>query len=151
VAAGTEVREVLPDSRFRNSIFARIRHLLLEDLAVEPGVGIYFDDWGATAFNVELAAYWEAIPSTLIVRPWYRFHSQTEVDDFVSTSSATIPELRTQDSDLADFTSHTVGIKLILPAFLGGDAREFEIGVDYTMRSDDLDSMSLSAGWQWKF
>lgn len=150
VAAGTEVPEVLPDSRFRNAFHVKVRHLLFDDLAVEPGVGAYFDDWGATAFNVELAAYWELVPSALIVRPWYRFHSQTEVDDFVPTSSATIPEFRTQDSDLADFTSHTIGLKLILPAFLG-DAQEFEIGVDYTMRSDDLDAMSLSAGWQWKF
>lgn len=150
VAAGTEVPEVLPDSRFRNSVHARVRHLLFDDLAVEPGLGIYFDDWGATAFNAELVLYWEAIPSSLIVRPWYRFHSQTEVDDFLSTSAAAIPEFRTQDSDLADFTSHTVGLKLILPVFLSG-AQEFEIGVDYTMRSDDLDAMSLSAGWQWRF
>jgi hypothetical protein len=151
VAAGTEVPEALPDSRFRNAFHARVRHLLFDDLAVEPGVGGYFDDWGATAFNFELAAYWELVPATVLVRPWYRFHSQTEVDDFVPTSAAAIPAFRTQDSDLADFTSHTVGLKLILPAFLGGDAQEFEIGVDYTMRSDNLDSMSLSAGWQWKF
>ncbi len=150
VAAGTEVPEVLPDSRFRNALHARVRHLLLDDLAVEPGLGAYFDDWGATAFNVELMLFWEALPGSVILRPWYRFHSQTEVDDFLSTSAAAIPEFRTQDSDLADFTSHTIGLKLILPVLFGG-AQEFEIGVDYTMRSDDLDSMSLSAGWQWKF
>lgn len=150
VAAGTEVPEALPDSRFRNALHARVRYLLFDDLAVEPGVGAYFDDWGATAFNLELMLFWEAVPGSLIVRPWYRFHSQTEVDDFLSTSAAAIPEFRTQDSDLADFTSHTVGLKLIFPVIFGG-AQEFEIGVDYTMRSDDLDSMSLSAGWQWRF
>ncbi len=150
VAAGTEVPEVLPDSRFRNALHARVRHLLLDDLAVEPGLGAYFDDWGATAFNFELMLFWEALPGSVILRPWYRFHSQTEVDDFLSTSAAAIPAERTQDSDLADFTSHTIGVKLILPVIFGG-AQEFEIGVDYTMRSDDLDSMSLSAGWQWKF
>jgi hypothetical protein len=150
VAAGTEVQEILPDSRLRNAVHARVRHLLWDNLAVEPGLGAYFDDWGATAFNFEFMVFWEAMPGALIVRPWYRFHSQTEVDDFLSTSATTIPEFRTQDSDLADFTSHTVGVKLILPRIFGG-AQEFEVGVDYTMRSDDLDSMSLSAGWQWRF
>ena len=150
VAAGTEVPEVLPDSRLRNAVHARVRHMLWEDLAIEPGAGVYFDDWGATAFNLELMAFWEVLPGGAILRPWYRFHSQTEVDDFVPTSATFIPAERTQDSDLADFTSHTFGLKLILPV-LFKNTQEFEIGVDYTMRSDDLDSMSLSAGWQWRF
>ena len=50
---------------------------------MEPGAGIYYDDWGATAFNVELAAYLELVPATLLIRTWYRFHSQTEDDEFV--------------------------------------------------------------------
>ena len=152
VAAGTEVREVLPDSRFRNSIFGRIRHLLFEDLAIEPGAGVYFDDWGATAFNFEMSATWEALPGTMFVRTAYRFHSQTEVDDFVPDSAAIIPELRTQDSDLADFTSHTVGLKFIFPQapFLG-ENHEVEAGFEYTMRSDDLDALGFTLGYQWRF
>jgi hypothetical protein len=152
VAAGTEVQEILPDNRFRNSVFGRIRHLLWEDLAVEPGAGFYFDDWGATAFNLEVQAFWEAIPSDLIVKMGYRFHSQTEVDDFVEDTVAVIPEFRTQDSDLADFTSHGFSMKLILPhAKFIGENHEFEIGIDYTLRSDNLDALGFTMGYQWRF
>lgn len=152
VAAGTEVQEILPDSRFRNSVFGRIRHLLWADLAVEPGAGFYFDDWGATAFNLEMQAYWEAVPNDLIVKVGYRFHSQTEVDDFVADTASVIPEFRTQDSDLADFTSHGFGLKLILPhATFIGENHELEIGFDYTMRSDDLDAFGFTMGYQWRY
>ncbi len=152
VAAGTEVREILPDTRFRSAFHARLRHLLLDDLAVEPGLGFYFDDWGARAFNVELALWWEAVPEAVIVRPAYRFHSQTEVDDFLDETAAAIPEERTQDSDLADFDSHTFGLKLVFPrVFLFGMEQEVEVGFDYTLRSDDLDALSATFGYQWRF
>ncbi len=152
VAAGTEVAEVLPDSRLRNAVHARMRYLLFDDLAVEPGLGFYFDDWGASALNFEFAVHWEALPGTMIVRPWYRYHKQTELDYFVSTDAATIPEYRTQDSDMAALDSHTIGIKIVFPGIpMLGESQEFEIGVDYTMRSDNLDSMSYTLGWQWRF
>lgn len=152
VAAGTEVREILPDSRMRHSIFGRVKHLLFDDLAVEPGLGFYVDDWGATAFHTEVTFTWEAIRGDLLIRTGYRFHSQTEVDYFVPDSAASIPEFRTQDSDLADFTSHTFGIKFILPrSALFGENQEFEFGVDYTRRSDHLDALSTTFGYQWRF
>ena len=152
VAAGTEVEEVLPNTRFRNSIFGRVRHLVFDDFAVEPGLGFYFDDWGATAFTTELNFAWEVLPGDLIVRTTYRYHNQTAVDDFVADTATVIPEIRTQDSDLADFTSHTFGLKFILPhpKFLG-DNHEVEFGFDYTMRSDNLDAFSVTLGYQWRF
>jgi hypothetical protein len=152
VAAGTEVEEVLPDSRLRNALHARVRHLLWHDLAVEPGAGLYVDDWGATAWNLEFNVHWELVPNALIVRPGFRFHGQTEVDDFLDDSATVIPELRTQDSDLADFTSQTFSLKLLFPhvRFLGRD-QELEIGFEYTTRSDDLDALSVTFGWQWRF
>lgn len=152
VAAGTEVEEVLPDTRFRNSVHGRVRHLLWEDVAIEPGAGFYLDDWGARAFNVEMALWWEVVRGLVIVRPSYRFHIQQEVDYFVNPSSSTIPKFRTQDSDLADFNSHTIGLKLIFPKFqLLGENHELEIGVEYTKRSDHLDSMGTTVGYQWRF
>ena len=152
VAAGTEVEEVLPDSRFRNAFHARVRHLLWHDLAVEPGAGLYFDDWGTTAWNLEFSLHWEAFPNALIVRPNYRFHGQTEVDDFLDDGASSIPEFRTQDSDLAEFTSHSFGLKLLFPHLrFGGQEQELEIGIEYTMRSDDLDALSVTFGWQWRF
>lgn len=150
--AGTEVPEELPDSRVRNAVHARVRHLLLEDFAIEPGAGVYFDTWGAFAFNLELHAYWEVVPGTLILHPSYRFHWQSEVDDFTDPDDPILPEFRTQDSDLAEFTSHTVGLKALFPDLkIFGESMEIEIGGDVTMRSDGLDSFSFSFGIQWRF
>ncbi len=146
-----EVRELLPGSRLRHSVFLRVRHLLADDLAIEPGAGFYLDDWGATAFHIELAAYWEAIPDSLILRPSYRFHSQTAVDFVVGDAAGPIPEFRTQDADLDAFTSHTFGFKAILPNVRFFGAGELEFGGEYTMRSDGLDYFSVTLGYQWRF
>lgn len=150
--AGTEVQEILPDSRLRHAVFGRLRHLWFDDLAVEPGLGLYIDDWGAEAATLELRAFWECVPGILILQPWYRFHAQSEVDQFVSESDASIPRERTQDSDLASFTSHTLGVKLVAPHvnLLGVDT-ELEIGGDGTWRSHGLHSWSVTAGFMIRF
>jgi len=115
-------------------------------------VGGYVDDWGARAFNIELAVWWEIVHGLVIVRPSYRYHVQQEVDYFVDPSAATIPKFRTQDSDMADFHSHTIGLKLIFPKFsLLGENHELEIGVEYSMRSDHLNSVGTTVGYQWRF
>lgn len=144
---GTEVREELPDSRMRHALFGRIRHLLFETLAVEPGLGLYADDWGAMAASVELRGFWEFVPGVLILQPMYRFHWQREIDFFTDTSGPGIPDYRTQDSDLATFTNHTLGIKLVAPSVkIFGVDTELEFGGDYTFRSDRLNSFTLTAG-----
>ncbi len=150
IVRGVEVREILPDSRQRHAIYGRVRHLVLPDLAIEPGVGFYVDDWGASAYSFELALFWEAIPETLVVRPSFRYHGQTGVDYIVATDAASIPAVRTQDSDLDDFTSRTLGVKLIWPKGLG-DNTELEIAAEYTVRSDGLEWFSVTMGFQWRY
>lgn len=145
-----EVREVLPESRARHAFHGRIRHLVMPDLAVEPGIGYYFDDWGAIAFNVEISLFWEVIPNTLIIRPSFRYHDQTAVDYFVPTAAGPVPTHRTQDSDLGSFDSQTIGMKFVWPTGLG-DNTEFEFGGDFTRRSDGLEWFSFSIGFQWRF
>lgn len=152
VAAGTEVTEVLPDSRVRNALHTRVRHLLWDDLAVEPGLGFYVDDWGAVAGNFEIRLFWEVLPEVVILRPGYRFHVQSEVDDWLEDTAAAIPEFRTQDSDLADFTSHTVELAVILPrVHVFGADQEIELAGGYTTRSDDLNAAMFTVGYQWRF
>jgi hypothetical protein len=148
---GTAVPELLPRTRQRHALSGRVRHLLTDDLAIEPGLGVYLDDWGATAWSASLALFWEAIPDGMIVRPHARFHDQTAVDAFVPYAGATgIPKFRTQDSDLAAFTDTTVGLKLIWPHALG-ESVELELGGEYTDRSDGISWWSVSTGLQWRF
>lgn len=145
----TVVGEELPGSRLRHGVFLRGRHLLLETLAVETGIGLYADDWGARAFSPELNLYWEAVPNLLIVRPGLRYHSQDAVDYFVDAGAAAIPGYRTQDSDLGEFTDRSLGLKLtfLRSPFLGD---EFEIAADLTSRSDGIEWFTVTAGFSWR-
>lgn len=152
VTALPEAEEALPDNRFRNALFARVRHLVSDSFALEPGIGAYFDDWGGSAFSLEAAAFWEPLPGAMILRGSYRYHWQAELDYFLDDTAVALPEFRTQDSDLAAFTSHTFGLKVVFPRVsLFGDNQEIELGFDYTMRSDDLDAFSVTMGYQWRF
>lgn len=149
VVGATETREELPDSRTRHSVHGRVRHLLFEPVAVEPGAGAYLDDWGARAYSVEFNLYWEAVARSLIVRPGFRFHSQSAVDFFVEEDATSAGRYHTQDSDLGEFTTRTVGLKLtFLKSPLAGD--ELEIGFDVASRSDGIDWFTVSVGFTWK-
>ncbi len=147
LVAGTEVAEVLPDSRLRHALFGRVRHLLFDRLALEPGLGLYADDWFATAASLELRAFWEFAPGLFVLQPFYRFHWQSEVDAFTDRGDTAIPDERTQDPDLDRLTSHTLGLKIVAPGvrILGVDT-ELELGGEYTFRSDRLNSFSATFG-----
>lgn len=145
--AGTEVTEELPSTRLRHAIYGRFRHLLFDEVAVEPGCVLYADSWGILAASPEVRVSWEVVPNTLIVQPWYRFHVQNEVAWFTDRSEPTVPRYRTQDSDLGSFTSHTAGLKFVLPDIrVFGLSTELEFGGDYTFRSTRLNGFSLTAG-----
>ncbi len=144
---GGEARELLPHDRVRHAVFARVRHLLLDQLALEPGIGAYVDDWGARALNAELHAYWELVQGVALLQPWYRFHTQSQVDWFLAETASVLPDVRTQDSDLAAFDSHTFGLKLVLPHVdIFRMDTELNLGGDFTLRSDNLNGFSLGLG-----
>lgn len=152
LVAGTEVQEILPDTRLRHALFARVRHLLFDPFAVEPGAGFYIDDWGALSANFELRAFWEFAPGVFVLQPAYRYHWQSGVDYMTDESETTVPEFRTQDSDLDTFTSHTVGLKIVAPSVnIFGASTEIEFGGDYTFRSDRLNSFSVTFGFLVRF
>ncbi len=144
----SEFTDNLPGSRTRHALYIRLRHLLIDPIAVEPAVGFYTDDWGADAFNLEFSLFWEIIPKYLLLRPSYRFHSQTEIDHFVPPNSPAIPKYRTQDSDLGEFDSHTIGLKITLfeSPLLG---EEFSLMMDYSTRSDGISWYMIAIGFTW--
>lgn len=84
-------------------------------------------------------------PDVLRLRVRYRYYDQSESEYYHINLSAAdpIPRYRTQDSDYGSFDAHTIGAK-----FDWTYAKEwmFDIGVDYTIRSDGLDYVFGSVG-----
>lgn len=146
-ARGTEITEELPSNRVRSALFGRIRRDVGPSTALELGGRLYADTWGIFSFAIEPVVYQWLVEDTLKLRVRYRYYTQTEADDF-QDSFTTISRFRTQDSDLADFDSHTVGIRL---DWYRTATTSFSFGIDYVKRSDDLDQFLASIGMTTKF
>ncbi|MDH3592870.1 MAG: hypothetical protein OER88_13370, partial [Planctomycetota bacterium] len=111
--------------------------------AAELGGRIYADSWGVTAFSLEPRYFRDLIPKRLRLQVGDRFYIQTEADDY-ARSFTTEMRHRTQDSDLGDFASHSIGGKLIWFK----DARHtFDFALEYVFRDDGLDRLVASLGW----
>ena len=140
---GLDQNEILPNSRSRLALFGRVKRQLGPGQSIELGGRIYSDDWGITSFAIE-PAYEAMIGSKWRIRPRYRFYTQTGADAFYETYSGE-PGDRTQDSDLGDFSSNLFGVKFIKR---NNTTRSMDVGLDYILRSDGLDQMVFSIGWE---
>ncbi|MCP3914403.1 MAG: DUF3570 domain-containing protein [bacterium] len=146
-ARGFEITEELPDDRMRTAVFGKVRRYVNARTAVELGGRVYDDDWGITGFSIEPRLYRELVPDELRLRLRYRYYDQSEADFYKASFTREVDE-RTQDSDLADFTSHTVGAKLI---WTRGPGSFWDFGVDYIDRDDGLDHVLATIGWKRSF
>lgn len=146
-ARGTEWDEVLPDSRTRVALFGSVRRSLSESQAVQIGGRFYTDDWGITAFNLT-PKYIRQLDSGLLWDVRYRYYTQSEADAYGEsfTVDPVGDEERTQDSELADFDSHLLGTHV-----KWGSSNQWDFGLDYLTRSDNLDHMFFSFGWKGSF
>ena len=149
-ALGFEINEELPDTRLRTALFGKARRLMTDSTSIELGGRIYNDDWGITAFDIEPRIYQNLIKDKLDLRLRYRYYTQSAADDYIEslTTPLAIPKFRTQDSDLADFDSNTLGAKLL---WYLGSSNSLDFGVDYVLRSDGLDHVFASFGWRHVF
>lgn len=162
-ARGVEVTEELPDTRMRHALYGRVRKYFDTGTAVELGTRLYTDSWGVTSESLELRLYQWVVPEVFRVRVRYRFYNQSAADDysehfFVAPGNRGPygvgggPD-RTQDADLGDFTSHTVGLKLDWTVFKDAEALGLDrlglsvhVGLDYVLRSDGIDQLLLYGG-----
>ncbi len=144
--------EELPSSRARLTLHGRVRRMYGESTALELGGRLYGDDWGVTSFTVEPACYFWLVQDRLRARVGYRFYSQTAADDYQERYSqateAALPEFRTQDADLGDFSSHGLGFRF---DYFTSSASRWDFTFDYTTRSDGLDYLFGSIGWSTSF
>ena len=140
---GTMVPEELPDERSRGAVFARLRKRLKPGHAVELGGRLYADSWDLTSFSIEPRYYHTLIRDRLMARYRYRYYSQSEAEQFSEQFTAP-EEFLTQDSDLGEFDTNMFGVQLIWWRKSGST---FNTSLDYALRSDGLDHIFGSIGW----
>lgn len=146
-ARGFEITEELPDSRTRTAVFGKVRRYLSPSTAAELGGRIYNDDWGITGVSLEPRLYQELVVDKLRLRLRYRYYQQSEADSFKEHFTKEVDE-RTQDSDLADFSSHTLGAKV---TWFKGPGSTWSLAADYVSRDDGLDHILAAVGWAFSF
>jgi hypothetical protein len=144
---GFEFTEELPGDRTRVALFGRVRHLVTERFAAEFGARLYGDDWGIFGWTLEPRLYAWLIKDRLRLRLRYRYYEQSEAD-FYEAHFTTLESLRTQDSDLAAFDAHTLGVRL---DGYGPGSWTWDVGVDFTDRSDELDQVFAAFGLSRRF
>lgn len=146
-ARGYEVAEQLPDTRLRSAVFGELRQRLADRWAVGMLGRVYDDSWGIRSWSVEPRLYHWLVPDLLNVRLRYRYYDQTAADAYSASFTTEVAE-RTQDSDLAAFTSHGYGVRL---EFVLPNGWNFDVMADYTNRSDGIDQIFGGSGFRRPF
>ncbi len=144
-AEGFEIEEALPNTRNRGAVFARVRRLVFDSTALQVGGSYGFGSWDVRGYSIEPVVYQQLVKDALKLRLRYRYYDQTESEHYDLTLDAGDPRPRhlTQDTDFSDYHAHTIGAKFEWQV----DADWlFDVGVDYTIRSDDMDFVFGSIG-----
>jgi Protein of unknown function (DUF3570) len=157
LARGVEVAEELPDTRLRIALFGEVRKIFPSTgTAVGLGGRFYTDSWGIVSGAVELKLFQWIVPDLLRVRVRYRYYLQTAADDYddhfyvppAQRANFIATQDRTQDSDLGDYDSHTLGLKVVVHLT---DSITLDTALDYVLRSDGIDQLLVSGGVRWDF
>jgi len=148
-AMGIEAAETLPEDRTRVALYGTYRRQVSPKRAWELGGRLYGDSWGISSLTVE-PRFIQEVGDGLILDLHYRFYQQSESKYFEETFLQAAPpqEFRTQDSDLADFNTNTLGFGLRWLDHAGGF---FEFGLEYGVRSDNIDLFYGYLGWNRSF
>ncbi len=147
MARGREITEELPDSRARGAFYGRLRGSLGEGRAWELNGRLYSDSWSVNSLTLEPRYYRTLIPDQLDLRLRYRLYVQS-ASKYFEESFIVEDEFRTQDSDLGDYNTHTLGFKL---TWKKSQRHWLDLAFDYAIRSDGLDHIFGAVGWTWKF
>ena len=147
-ARGYEITEELPGTRLRHAVFGRVRaYVVPPRIALEMGGRLYWDTWGIYSVAAEPRLYAWLVARVLRARLRYRFYIQTPSrhwDDHFTEED----RYRTQDSDLGDFYSNTLGASL---TWRFAENMAVDLGGDYVLRSDGIDQILGTIGWRWDF
>ncbi len=107
---GTVKSEVLPDTRFKLPIGARLNYFAGNKVVVRTFYRYYQDNWGVKAHTFELETPIKMTPF-LSVSPFYRYYTQTQADYFAPYMKHSLSDTYfTSDYDLSKFNSYMVGV-----------------------------------------
>jgi hypothetical protein len=114
---GARGEEVFAGRRARHAFAVRVaQHIPWTRTTLKAAYRYYFDNYELDAHTAEGQLY-QYLTDYLYVRGSYRFHRQTGVDFFGTMfPAAPAPRAATSDSDLAPFTAHEIGLKLVFLA-----------------------------------
>ncbi len=139
----TRMIEILPSSRTRSALTARVAQWLPWNGAFKTSYRFYADDWGITAHSAEFELDQRLHPY-LYLGALYRVHTQSQAA-FYHDHLTALPTYRTADSDLAAFDAHTFGGKAALDMpfpFLDFARRvHVDLAVERYIRTNDLEVM----------
>ena len=146
-APGREITEELESHRLRAAFFGSVRRSVTERHSIELGGRLYGDDWGIYSLALEPRWYTWLVEDILRLRLRYRVYRQTEADDYSDRFFLETGH-RTQDSDLASFTSHSLGS---LVSWTIGTNSEWDLGGDYVYRDDGITQIIARTSYRRNF
>jgi hypothetical protein len=122
-AGGMLEPERVPDTRLRHAALGALRAFVPPSRTTLAGsYRFYVDDWGVIGHTPELRIIQEIVPD-LDAHLRYRLHHQSAADFYQTTYPSADPAVEpylTDDVKLSRLTTHTVGLKLDVPARLLG-------------------------------
>jgi opacity protein-like surface antigen len=115
-----------PDERFRHTASARLSWLVpATDTAFHLMYSAYADNWDIAALNPELRIY-QHFGQNVIVRPRYRFYTQTKAWFQLMPYPPDWDGPVTGDPKMTEFHTHTLGVSLEYRlSWLGGTVFDF--------------------------
>lgn len=147
----SEMAEILPTSRQRTTLSARIKQGIGQRHAIEAGVRYYHDDWGIDAGTAHFQySVWLDRARAVLLRTGYRLHVQGAADAY-RPSFENVADNMTSDPDLGDFWGHMATLGLTLEAPFGPNGGSLDFDANYYHRDSGLDMFWLTVGWNISF
>lgn len=136
---GAETTELLPSSRWKLPIGARMNYFIGNKMILRSFYRFYYDNWGLSAHTADLEAVYKFGPF-FSVSPFYRFYIQNGINYFAPYLHHTETEkYYSSNYDLSPFQSHFWGAGLKITPFkkIAGIA-QFELRYGHYSRSNKL-------------
>ncbi len=128
--SGTYFYENRPDTRNKQSLFAKVKRYLSGDVA-DISYRYMWDDWGVASSTID-AHYRYNINASWYLEPHVRYYDQQAADFYrhsiTDTQVATIGPNLTADYRLGEMQATTIGVKL---GFLTSDGKQSSVRLEY--------------------